>query len=227
MKAMIFAAGKGERMLPFTRDVPKPLLKINHKMLIEYHLEKLVQAGVNEVVINVAWMAEKIMQALGDGERYGLRIHYSKEPEPLETAGAICYAKKLLGHDTFLLVNADVFTDFNFAGLCNRPLNENCWARLMLVANPEHNPGGDYQLTANGLLENKAGTGKSFTFAGISLIKPQMVYDFPHARRKFPLRDVFTWAISQNKLEGFVYEGEWSDVGTPERLEYLRQQSLI
>lgn len=222
MKAMIFAAGKGERMLPLTRDLPKPLLQVNNKMLIEYHLEKLAGLGIKEVIINVAWLAEKIMQTLGDGEKYGLQIHYSIEPEPLETAGAILHARELLGDEPLLLVNADVYTNFDFASLLQVTLDENCWAQLVLVPNPEHHPNGDYSVTDEGLLQ-KPNAQKTFTFSGLSVLSPAMVYSFPEARRKFPLREVFAWAMGQNKMRGQVYEGLWSDVGTPARLYALQK----
>lgn len=224
MKAMIFAAGKGERMLPLTRDLPKPLLQVNKKMLIEYHLEKFARMGITEVIVNVAWMAEKIMQTLGDGERYGLHIRYSIEEEPLETAGAIMHARELLGDDPVLLANADVFTDFDFANLLNTPVDEHIWAQLVLVPNPEHHSGGDYSVTAEGVLQKPDGHG-TFTFAGVSVLHPPMIYTFPDARRKFPLREVFAWALTQKKMRAQVYSGLWSDVGTPARLQALQATS--
>ena len=226
MKAMIFAAGKGERMLPLTQDTPKPLLKINNKTLIEYHLEKLAKAGIKEVVINVAWMAEKIMQALGDGKRFGLNICYSREPNPLETAGAIRHAQALLGSKPVLVVNADVFTDFDFSILLNRELQAQESARLVMVPNPQHNVKGDYVLGNDGLIKQKDKSGANLTFAGISLINPAMVYDFPGKEINFPLRDVFALAISRNNLSGLLYSGMWSDVGTPERLQALNNKLM-
>lgn len=221
MKAMIFAAGKGERMLPLTRHTPKPLLKVNHKMLIEYHLEKLAQVGVDEVVINVSWMAEKIMQALGSGERYKLNIRYSIENEPLETAGAILHAKEMLGADPILLMNADVYSDYDLGALHKSDLG-NAWANLVMVSNPDHNLSGDYCLEENGSLQAKQDNKENLTFSGISLLNPQMVYDFSTNKKALPLRDIFAWAISQGKLQGHFYSGFWSDVGTPLRLNELR-----
>jgi MurNAc alpha-1-phosphate uridylyltransferase len=224
MKAMIFAAGKGERMLPLTRDLPKPLLTINNKMLIEYHLEKLAATGISEVIINVAWMGDKIVQALGQGERYGLNILYSVEPEPLETAGAIKYAQALVGDEHLLVVNADVFTSFDFSTLLNLSFNEEELGTLVLVNNPQHNPGGDFKLDDEGYVQTKAELGKNLTFAGVSVLNPRWVYGFSSAHKKLPLREVFASAISQKKLRGMHYQGQWSDVGTPERLAELRER---
>lgn len=221
MKALIFAAGKGERMLPLTRNLPKPLLTINNKMLIEYHLENLARAGVTEVIVNVSWMGEKIVQALGQGQRYGLNIHYSSEPKPLETAGAIRYAEKLLGNDRIIVVNADVFTDFDFSSLLNMSFNENDLGVLVMVANPSHNNKGDYFLSKEGYVQTSNAADQSLTFSGISVLNPQWIYDFPSEENVLPLRDVFNSAIAQKKLRGIFYPGRWSDVGTPERLAEL------
>lgn len=224
MKALIFAAGKGERMLPLTRDLPKPLLTINNKMLIEYHLEKLANAGVREVIINVAWMGEKIMQALGQGERYGLDIRYSIEPEPLETAGAIKYAQTLLGNEAIIVVNADVFSDFDFSTLMKFQPAKDELGLLVMVANPLHNHTGDYYLTKEGLIQAPGKTEESLTFSGISILNPAWVYNFASEKKILPLREVFKSAMAQGKLRGMQHCGLWSDVGTPERLDELRKQ---
>ena len=223
MKAMILAAGKGERMLPLTQNLPKPLLHVGDKTLIEHHLMALAAAGFSEVVINVAYLADKITDFLGGGEKYGLRIDYSCEPEPLETAGAIDYAEHLLGHEPFVLLNADTFCDFPLADLLEYRLPEATLAHLILVENPAHNPGGDYNLSATGRLLNKTFANETgpFTFSGLSVIHPQLIRQYPHKEIKYPLRDVFNYGIRENLVSAELYRGQWCDVGTPQRLAEL------
>ncbi len=221
-KAMILAAGTGTRMLPLTRDLPKPLLKINGKCLIEYHLEKISSAGIKDVVINVSYLGEKIIEMLKDGDQYGLNIRYSHEPQPLETAGAIKHARNLIGESSILLVNADVYTDMRYKSLIQTQLNENCWGKLILVKNPDHNPKGDYALETDGCLQLPSSKiDKTFTFSGVSVLDPLQVYDFSAEGASFPLRDVFVESIQKRKLTGEVFAGQWSDVGTPDRLAEL------
>lgn len=220
MKAMILAAGLGKRMRPLTDTLPKPLIEVRGKPLIQWHLERLAQAGIVDVVINIAYLGDKIRRALGDGSRWGLRITYSVEPEPLETGGAIRHAADRLGQEPFLLLNADVFTDLDITPLIRRGLAENELGFLLLVSNPEFKSRGDFDLNGETLTE-LTGQSIGYTFAGISLLHPELVNRYPQSRRVFPLAEAFRWAIAQRRLSGGIYTGLWSDVGTPERLAAL------
>ncbi|MGH1485794.1 MAG: N-acetylmuramate alpha-1-phosphate uridylyltransferase MurU [Cellvibrionaceae bacterium] len=214
---MILAAGFGERMRPLTEHTPKPLLKVGGKSLIEYHLERLSSVGVRDVIINVAHLGDQIKKVLGSGERWQLSIQYSVEPEPLETAGAIVHALPLLGESPFLLVNGDVWTDFPFTSLLSKEL-DNALGHLVLVNNPEHHPGGDFSID-HGLLANK--NEQAYTFAGVSLLHPSLLADYPESRIRFPLGEVFRYFLSQKKLTAEHYSGQWFDIGTVDRLESL------
>ncbi len=216
MKAMILAAGRGERMRPLTDQLPKPLLRANDKPLIEYHLEQLATLGVNDVVINAAWLADQFPQQLGDGDRWGLRIHYSLEQEALETAGGIAKALPLLGDEPFLLVNGDVYCEQDFASL---RLRDDELACLLLTANPQHHPEGDFSIDADQKLSMKQSGEQSFTFAGISLMHPELFADVPVAKQR--LLPVLQAAMADNKVGGLVSDRYWCDVGTPERLQSL------
>lgn len=220
MKAMILAAGEGRRMRPLTLDIPKPLLKIRGTSLIEHHIQRLRDAGTDEIIVNVAYLGEKIRAVLGSGEHLGVRIQYSVEPEPLETAGALLHALPLLGDAPFLLVNGDVWTDYPFAQLIQRPVNS--IGHLVLVPNPSHKLLGDFSLDKNARVQELDGD-SSFTFSGISVLSPQLISTYPQARTKFPLREIFGWAIQRQELTGEIFSGVWCDVGTPERLAELNQ----
>lgn len=212
-KAMILAAGRGTRM-GATEHEPKPLLEVGGEALIERHLRRLVQSGVDEVVINLCFGGERIRERVGSGERWGLRIRYSVEAAPpLETAGAIIAALPLLGREPFLLVNADVFTDFDF--LCLSPGKGA--GTLVLVENPAHHLDGDYGLAGDGRL---SASPPKLTFAGISILAPALFDGFAPGRR--PLKPVLDRAIAQRELFGLHYDGPWLDVGTPERLRQAR-----
>lgn len=217
MKAMILAAGRGERMRPLTEHTPKPLLKVAGKMLIQYHIERLAAAGVNDIVVNIAYLGQQIRDALGSGENFGVNLIYSQEPEPLETAGAILHALPLLGDAPFLLVNGDVWTDFPFAELRQQSLGS-AKGKLVLVPNPEHNPEGDFSIEAGFLTEK---TQPAYTFSGISLLHPNLVAQYPEKRQKFALLEVFKFALARQELAAEVYKGEWWDIGTVERLQTL------
>lgn len=225
MKAMILAAGLGNRMRPLTDHTPKPLLCASGKPLIEYHLENLQRAGIREVIINLAYLGEKICAHLGDGRQFGLQIIYSTEPEPLETGGAILHALELLGDEPFLLVNGDVWCDIDFAQFIQQPLAHQLAGRLLLVPNPDFHPHGDFALDPSGLLlEDPDKTDPHrFTFGGISLLKPEIVAKYPHRRPKFPLVEALRHAIHHQQLTGQVHVGHWSDVGTPVRLQELER----
>lgn len=223
MKAMILAAGRGERMRPLTETTPKPLLEVGGKPLIVYHLEALSKAGVSEVIVNIAYLGEQIRAYLGDGSRWGLKITYSEEPEPLETAGALLQALPLLGDSPFLLINGDVWTDFPLESLMNSSLDHSL-GRLVFVNNPEHNPQGDFIVASKEnvpCVQHKDGVQQAYTFSGIGLFSPDIIQRYPDKRRIFPLREVFAYAIEQELLLGQVYAGQWWDIGTPQRLAEL------
>ncbi|MGS2717146.1 N-acetylmuramate alpha-1-phosphate uridylyltransferase MurU [Eionea flava] len=221
MKAMILAAGRGERMRPLTNNTPKPLLPVNGKPLIVYHLEKLSSLGVSEVIINTAYLGEKIIASLGDGERWGLRIVYSQEPYALETGGALNHALSLLGDEPFLLVNGDVWCDLAFSRIASSPLNDSV-AHLWLVNNPDHNLDGDFSLDVSTVMM-KQDVLPAYTFSGLALVHPKMIADYPQRREAFALKEVFLYWISKCRLSGSLFEGDWCDVGTPERLVALEQ----
>jgi len=215
MRAMLLAAGRGERLRPLTDRVPKPLLTVRGKPLIVYHLEKLAGVGVQQVVINLSWLGEQIRAALGDGSRWGLRIIYSDEgAEALETGGGIQRALSWLGGEPFLVVNADVFTAFDFAALAIDP---QALAHLVLVPNPEHVPHGDFALIDGRVRESGM---PRVTYSGIGLFRAELFEGCTAGR--FPLRPLLQRAIALDRLRGQLYGGSWSDVGTAERLAALQ-----
>ncbi len=217
MKAMILAAGRGERLRPLTDELPKPLITVAGKSLIEYHIEKLAKAGINEIIINTAWLAEKIHQQLGDGSNYGVTITYSDEGKALETAGGIINALPLLGTTPFLVVNGDICCDFNFSSLPE--LGAGIQAHLVLVDNPPHNPEGDFSLHKH-LIKN---TGKNrYTFSGISIYHPDFFSG--HKKGIAPLAPIIREKCENNLVSGQLHSGLWTDVGTLERLQQLRAQ---
>lgn len=220
MKAMILAAGKGERLRPLTLHTPKPLVPVAGVPLIDYHLRALAAAGVTEVVINHAWLGAQIEAYLGDGARFGLSIAYSPEGEPLETGGGILRALPLLGEQPFVLVNGDIFTDYSFAHLC-RPLPG--LAYLVLLDNPAHHPQGDFTLLADGRLVDAQPGQSSLTYSGIAVLSPQLFAGCePGAFKLAPLlRD----AMAQGLVSGERYAGNWIDVGSYERL--AEAESLV
>lgn len=219
MKAMILAAGLGNRMRPLTLHTPKPLLEVGDKPLIVWHIEKLAAIGVNEIVINTAWLGEKLVEALGDGSQFGVKILWSHEGEGLETAGGIINALPLLGGQPFILVNGDVWTTMDFAPLLTVELGENL-AHLVLVQNPPQHPQGDFSL-----VEGKAYTfdqsvqGENLTFSGVSLIDPKMFVGLEAGKR--PLAPLLKKAMLANQVAASKLIGDWVDVGTPERLAAL------
>jgi N-acetyl-alpha-D-muramate 1-phosphate uridylyltransferase len=222
LKAMILAAGRGERMRPFTDTLPKPLLEVRGKPLIEWHLERLAAAGIREVVINVSHLGELIMHALGDGHRWGVSLTWSREDQPLETAGGIATARAQLGEDPFLLVNADVHCDYPLAALAARDLGD-LLGHIVLVPNPPFRPDGDFSLAA-GKVGNEVGNPRAprYTYSGIGLISPGMV-DGVAPGSKAPLAPLLRQAAANGRLGGEAYPGLWSDVGTPERLAELNR----
>ena len=218
MKAMILAAGRGERLRPLTDSTPKPLLKIGEKSLIEYHLDKLAQAGISEVIINTAWLGEQIQQTLGNGEKYGLTIFYSDEGgQALETAGGIVKALPLLGDEPFLIINGDIFTDYDFKPLTQLKMESE--AHLVMVENPDHNHKGDFALI-NGYLQN---TDESlYTYSGIGIYTKQFFAGIPEGVAA--LAPILKEKINQQKVSAELYKKTWTDVGTIERLQQLNEQ---
>ena len=218
MKAMILAAGRGERMRPLTDHTPKPLLVAGGKPLIVWHLERLAAAGFREVVINHAHLGEQIEEALGDGSKWGLTIAYSPEPPgALETAGGIATALPLLGDAPFLVVNGDVYCDMDFGRFANFPLASG-HAHLVMVDNPAHHTGGDFSLEGERIVF--AHGGQTVTFAGIAVFSPAFFRDVPIGQ-PLKLRPLLDAAIAAGTLTGERFTGRWVDVGTPQRLAEL------
>ncbi len=216
MKAMVLAAGRGERMRPLTDRIPKALLEVGARPLVAWLLERLRAGGIREIVMNHAHLGAAIESALGDGARYGVSIRYSPEASALETAGGIANALPLLGESPFIAVNADVYTDLDFALLIGRGLDD-ALAHLVLVDNPPHHPPGDFTLT--GKRVGNAADGR-LTFAGIGLYAPAL---FAGIRRgeKAQLAPLLRGAATAGRVTGEHFRGKWIDVGTPERLAAL------
>ncbi|MCC7254783.1 MAG: nucleotidyltransferase family protein [Dokdonella sp.] len=211
-RAMIFAAGRGERMRPLTDTTPKPLLEVGGKRLIEHHLEKLAAIGIAEVVINISHLAEQFPAALGDGSRWGLRIHYSDEgPVPLETGGGIRHALPLLGAAPFIGVSGDILSDFDYARLPAEPTG---LAHLVMVPNPDFHPRGDFWLDGDRLNEDEQG--ERLTFGNIGVYRAELLADQPDAR--FKLLPMFQRAMRAGRLSGERHDGWWSNLGTPAQL---------
>lgn len=211
MKAMILAAGRGERMGALTDTRPKPLLPVAGIPLIAHHLRRLQAAGFREVVINTSYLGEQIRDALGNGEPWGLSIAFTVEPERLDSGGGIFNALPLLGDSPFLLVNGDVWTDIPLHSLQLAPGK---LAHLVMVTNPDHNPRGDFVLGSDGLVQ--ADGGEKLTYSGVSVLSPRL-FDACSVG-KFPLAPLLRNAMSQGQVSGERYTGVWLDVGTPERL---------
>lgn len=221
MRAMILAAGRGERMRPLTDTLPKPLIPVAGKPLIQWHLEKLAAAGITNIVINHAWLGALIEDALGDGRQWGVSLQYSVEPVALETAGGIATALPLLGTEPFLVINGDIWCDWDPAEA--RQIGEQLsrgsqQAWLLLVPNPTHNAAGDFGLTATGLLSQTCLP--QHTFSGIGIYKPSLFANTP-AHQAAKLAPLLREAISRQAVSGQLFKGIWIDVGTPERLSTL------
>ncbi|WP_430388352.1 N-acetylmuramate alpha-1-phosphate uridylyltransferase MurU [Dyella sp. 20L07] len=226
--ALIFAAGRGERMRPLTDLTPKPLLRVGGKPLIEWHLEKLAAIDVRYVVINTSHLAEQFPETLGDGSRWGLRIRYAYEgPTPLETGGGMLNALPLLGPEPFIAISSDIWTDVDFATL---PADPHGLAHLVMVDSPAHHPRGDFWLDEHGLLHDDDAQ-PGLTYSGLGVFRPELLdgwqhvigHTASHEQRPpaFKLRPLLHHAMSQKKLTGTHFRGAWTDVGTPLRLEEL------
>ena len=215
MRALIFAAGRGERMRPLTLTTPKPLLAVGAKPLIAWHLEALARAGILDVVINTAHLAAQFPATLGDGSRFGLRITYSHEGDvPLETGGGMRRALPLLGDAPFVALNGDIWCDYDFARLPREPQG---LAHLVLVANPPQHARGDFTLAADGFVGD--GAQDRLTFAGIGVYRPALLAG--ETRETFKLAPLLYAAARERRITGEHHRGEWTDVGTPERLAEL------
>jgi len=215
MKAMILAAGRGERMRPLTDTTPKPLLMAGKFRLIEYHLFNLAKAGFQDVVINVAWLGQQIIDTIGNGEKYNLNIMYSNEgDQALETGGGIFNALPLLGEQPFLVINGDVWTDYPLEKLLNYPLNDK--AHLVLVNNPEFNPEGDFSISDGRLVGDSE---SKFTFSGIGVYSS--AFFNTGEKGKYPLAPMIRKFIAKDNVSGELYTGKWMDIGTVERLDEL------
>lgn len=217
MKAMILAAGRGERMRPLTDNTPKPLLLVAGKPIIQYTIEQLVSAGFNEIVINIAHLGEQIKQKLGDGNQFNASICYSDEGKTaLETAGGIINALPLLGKEPFLVVNGDIANDFPFQTLHGKKID---LAHLVLIPNPPHHPEGDFHLAENHLLSVQ--NQPTLTYSGIGLYHPEL---FKHtAPGKTKLAPLLRQAMPTNQVSGEKFSGFWMDIGTAERLQQLNK----
>ena len=217
MRAIVLAAGRGERMRPLTDHTPKPLLAAGGQPLIAYHLQALRRAGVQDVVINLSWLGDRIRAALGDGTAYGVRIAYSEEgPVPLETGGGIFHALPLLGAQPFVVVNGDNFWDYDLRQL---RLDGDAQAQIVLVPNPAHNARGDFGLDGERVTADGA---ERYTYAGIGIYRPELFANCGPGR--FPLLPLLREAISAGRLRGQLHRGVWMDIGSPERLAELEKR---
>ncbi len=214
MRAMILAAGRGERMRPLTDKTPKPLLVVGGKPLIVWHIERLQQAGFTDLVINHAHLGAQIVAALGDGKQWGVNIEYSPEASALETAGGIAKALPMLspdGQTPFLVVNGDVYTDIDFSAI---HLSSNDLAHLVMVPNPQHHPKGDFAVSQGRLLAQ----GETlFTFSGVGVYQTGL-FEKIQPGNTYPLAPLLRQAIAECKAAATVHHGQWSDIGTPQRL---------
>jgi MurNAc alpha-1-phosphate uridylyltransferase len=214
VRAMVLAAGRGERMRPITDTLPKPLVPVAGKPLIAYHLERLAKAGVRDVVINLSWLGDRIRATLGDGRDYGVSISYSEEgPVPLETGGGIFKALSMLGAGPFLVVNGDTWNDIEYGHLA---LDDGANGHLVLVANPPHHPRGDFGLDGDLVVDREV---DRFTYSGVGVYRPEFFAGCLPGR--FPMLPLLKRAIAAQLLRGELHHGEWCDVGTPQRLAAL------
>jgi len=224
MKAMILAAGRGERLRPLTDSIPKPMLQVAGKPLLEHHLVRLAAAGITDIVINTSWLGEQIEEYFNHcQQRLGVTISWSREVTALETGGGIAKALSSLGDEPFMLINGDVWSDYPLAQLLDINLSDDLDAWLLLIANPPHNSRGDFALQEGRVVYADERTS---TFSGISLIRPALFSHNFERGSAFPLRDVLRPAIVAGRVGGEIYSGSWCDVGTLERYQQL-QASLV
>lgn len=221
MKAMILAAGRGTRLRPLTDGCPKPLIKVSGKPLIAYHIENLARSGISDIVINISHLGERIIEYVGDGKKWGVQVMYSNEPIPLEVGGGICNALPLLGNQPFMIVNGDIWSDYQFNSLPKEPGG---LAHIVLVKNPTHNLKGDFSLKADGMIVDDSLLPK-YTYAGIGVLRPELFKDTKNGA--FPLAPLLEKAMQESALLGEYYAGVWSDVGTFERLQSLENALVL
>jgi len=218
MKAMILAAGRGERLRPLTDITPKPLVQVGNHCLIEWHIKRLHQAGINEIIINVSHLGDQIKSRLGNGEKYNIAIVYSDEPEgALETGGGIVQVLPLLGENPFIVVNGDVWTDFPYEQL----VEPDRLAHLIMVNNPPQHPQGDFVLSEGLVLD--AAQGSRYTFSGIGVYHPSLFSGCSPGR--FPLAPILKKAMLDKGVSGELFSGHWYDIGTMDRLQEV--QNLV
>ncbi len=216
MRAMILAAGRGERMRPLTDTTPKPLLPVAGKPLIHYHIEAFAQAGIADIVVNLAWKGVMLREALGDGSRFGVRLHYSDEgTEALETGGGIFKALPLLGNDPFIVVSGDIWTRFPLESLMSRPARDDL-AHFVLVPNPSFHVRGDFSLSGNRVGHAEHGR---HTYANIGVLDPSFFEGCAPGR--FPLAPIMRQQIAAGRVSGELYTGAWRNIGTPAQLAEL------
>lgn len=222
MKAMILAAGFGKRLLPLTANTPKPLLEVNGKPLIQWRIEALVDAGITDIIINHSYLGQQIVDFCRTGERFGASITYSAEPEPLETACGIHQVLDFFENAPFVVINADIYTDYSLVDLASFDL-KNALAHLVMVDNPKHNPSGDFSITASGhLILPETNTA---TYSGIALFHPDFFHHYFAGEK--PLKPLFLKAIAEGKITARKIEAFWEDVGTPERYESLNHHLAL
>ena len=222
MRAMILAAGLGNRLKPLTNTIPKPMILVGGKPLLQWHIERLVRANVKEIVINISWLGDQIEKYFGNGSDFGANILWSREQSPLETGGGIYNALKLLGEEPFTVINADVWTQFPLETLTKYTLPPKILAHLLLVKNPAHNKSGDFALK-NGIVGYER---PRHTFSGISILSPKIFKIIDISSNVFSLLSVLEPAILSGKVSGMLFSEDWYDVGTMTRLNVLNQ-SLI
>lgn len=215
MRAMILAAGRGERLRPLTDETPKSLVEVGGRSLLERHLDHVKAAGIETVVINLGWLGDRIVERVGSGRRHGLEVIYSQEGDNiLETGGGIFKALPTLGNGPFVVINADIFTDMPVPEVT---LADDQLGHLVMVPSPEYRAGGDFDIE-EGLIRNSSD--QSLTFSGVAIYRPQLFDGCEPGR--FPLTPLLRAAAEDGRLSGSLYEGLWADIGTPERLEALR-----
>lgn len=211
MKAMIFAAGRGERLRPLTERVPKPMVEVRGRPLLEHQLDWLRRAGIREVVINLHHLGQQIVDAFGDGRRHGVKIAYSLEPQLLDTGGGLVKALPLLGTEPFLVLNGDIYTDFPFTAL-PPALDAGVLGHLVVTPRPDFRERGDFEVAD----ERITARGDSYVYCGIALLHPALLAGYP--AEPFSLREAYFAAIERQALTAQIWNGYWTDIGSPEQL---------
>jgi MurNAc alpha-1-phosphate uridylyltransferase len=222
MKAFLLAAGRGERLRPLTETRPKPLVEVGGKPLIFWHIDKLRDAGITDLVINCHWLAEQLQQSLGDGAELGVQIQWSPEPQLLDVGGGLRAALPLLGSEPFVMISADIWSDFDYNWLASAGLEE-VVAKLIMVPNPDFYPAGDFALQFGKLGLLSPGE-KGFTYSGIGLLHPDWVAGWASEESAFSWLGPLRTAVQGGQIAAKLYQGRWTDVGTPERLAQLQKE---